>query len=64
MTGWVNSGTRDVSLGLVALAFLAGCQTTSQQGNVAVTSQPETIRICDASGCFDAPSDYASYDPS
>ncbi|MEL6766087.1 MAG: tetratricopeptide repeat protein [Pseudomonadota bacterium] len=64
MTGRVISGTRDISLGLGLLALLAGCQTTSQQGNVAVTTQPETIRICDASGCFDAPSDYASYDPS
>ncbi|MEM7498910.1 MAG: tetratricopeptide repeat protein [Pseudomonadota bacterium] len=47
-----------------ALLALAGCQTTGYQGNRAVTSSPETIRICDATGCFDAPSDYASYDPS
>ncbi|MEM7527414.1 MAG: sel1 repeat family protein [Pseudomonadota bacterium] len=43
---------------------VAGCQTTSQQGNIAVTTRPETIRICDETGCFDAPPDYASYDPS
>ncbi|MEO0427723.1 MAG: sel1 repeat family protein [Pseudomonadota bacterium] len=67
MTGRVlveRLGARFGLAGIAALLVLAGCQTTSQQNGVAVTTQPETIRICDTSGCYDAPSDYASYDPS
>lgn len=39
-----------------AAAALAGCQTTA--------STPETIRICNSSGCFDAPAGTATFDPS
>ena len=44
---------------LAALSFLgllAACQTTA--------SGPETVRICDSSGCYDAPADTATFDAS
>jgi TPR repeat protein len=44
---------------LVALSFLgllAACQTTA--------SDSETVRICDSAGCYDAPAEIATFDPS
>ncbi|MEL6267661.1 MAG: sel1 repeat family protein [Pseudomonadota bacterium] len=42
------------ALSALALLGLAGCQTTGAE---------DTVRICDSSGCFDAPRDYATFDP-
>lgn len=47
---------RGVSCGaLLAALLVAGCQTTA--------ARQETIRLCDDSGCYDAPASTATYDP-